>query len=144
MNIANKNRAGHFLGFHQKMLILVAKTPHEAFQSHTVSHVRSLTACSFSRKGQRQTRYKLSLTTFAIEVSCRWVESTEQIQRTHQTQILQAMNTELELGREMAVIVSPSPCFTHPSRTVDAVTQMVHLLDRRRHIKDWIKADTLS
>lgn len=60
------------------------------------------------------------------------------------TILAQSPDQQLDLGSKMAVFISPRPGFTHHSRTIEAATQMVHLLDRGRHFKGWIEGDTLS
>lgn len=60
------------------------------------------------------------------------------------TMLASAPDQQLELGRETAAFISPRPGFSHHPRTVDAATQMVHLLDRARHFQGWVKGDTLK
>jgi len=89
---------------------------------------------------------------------------------TVQPEIAQSMNTELEhlhvrmiaienlmiallaqnpdrprqLGREMAVFISPRPGFTRHSRTLGAAAQMVHVVERARHFQGWVAGELLS
>jgi hypothetical protein len=60
------------------------------------------------------------------------------------TLLARASDRPRELGREMATFISPRPGFTHHPRTLGAAAQMVHLVERSRHLKGWVEGDVLS
>ena len=60
------------------------------------------------------------------------------------TLLAQSSDGPRELGREMAAYISPRPGFTHHSRTLGAAAQMLHLVERARHFRDWVEGDVLS